>query len=102
MPQTGMAGGFDVTPSELHQAGATLRGVRSELSVGDGLGAGAVGDVGYPDLAQAVSDFCATAGDTAQGLETAVLIAGANTEHAGSQYESAESANARAAMGGMR
>jgi hypothetical protein len=52
-----MSGGFDVTPSELHQAGATLRGVRSELSVGDGLGAGSVGDVGYPDLAQAIGDI---------------------------------------------
>jgi hypothetical protein len=97
-----MAGGFDVTPSELHQAAATLRGVRSELSVGDGLGSEAVGDVGYPDLAQAIADFCASAGDTAQNLETAVLIAGENTDKAGTGYEGAESANARAAMGMMR
>jgi hypothetical protein len=97
-----MAGAFDVTPSELHQAGATLRGVRSELSVGDGLGAGAVGDVGYPDLAQSISDFCATAGDTAQGLEQAVTTAGDNTDRAGSAYSAADAANARAAMGGIR
>jgi hypothetical protein len=97
-----MAGGFDVTPSELHQAGATLRGVRSELSVGDGLGAGSVGDVGYADLAQALSDFCATAGDTAAGLSQAVDMAGAKTQHAGIDYERAESANAAAAAGGIR
>jgi hypothetical protein len=97
-----MAGAFDVTPSELHHAAATLRGVRSELSMGDGLGPGSVGDVGYPDLAQAISDFCTTAGDTAQGLESAVLIASANTDNAGSGYSSAESANARAAMGAMQ
>jgi hypothetical protein len=95
-----MTGGFDVTPSELHQAGATLRGVRSELSAGNGLGAGGVGDVGYPDLAQAIADFCQTAGDTAAALAQAVTLAGEKTDRAGSDYERAEAANAAAAAGG--
>jgi hypothetical protein len=53
-------GGFDVTPSELDAAGATLRRVRSELSVGNGIGAGGLagGDVGYPDLSDVMADFC--------------------------------------------
>jgi len=93
--------GFNVTPSELHQAGATLRGVRSELAAGDGLGAGSVGDVGYPDLAGSIGEFCSTAGRTASTLATAVEMAGSNTEQAGSGYERAEAANAAAAARGI-
>jgi hypothetical protein len=93
-----MAGGFDVTPSELHQAGATLRSVRADLA-GHDLSSG--GDVGYPDLAQAIQDFCHTASDTAQGLSQAVVLAGDKVDRAGGDYERAESANARAAAGGM-
>lgn len=62
--------GLDVTPSELHAAGATLRRrVRSELSVDYGIGAGGLsgGDVGYPDLSDAMADFCRMAGTTAPG-----------------------------------
>lgn len=92
--------GFDVTPSELHGAGATLRGVRSELS-GNGVGAGgmAAGDVGYPDLAGALAGFCQMAGTTAAALAQAVDLAGQNTERAGTDYERAESANAAMAGG---
>lgn len=91
--------GFNVTPSELHQAAATLRGVRSELAAGDGLDSGAVGDVGYPDLAEAIGEFCTTAGRTAADLSSAVQLAAEKTDRAGGDYESAEAANARAAGG---
>lgn len=74
-------GGFDVTPSELHAAGATLRRVRSELS-------------------DAMADFCRMAGTAAAALSQAVDLAGQNTEQAGTGYERAESANAAMAAGG--
>jgi hypothetical protein len=57
--------------------------------------------VGYPDLAQAIQDFCNTAGDTAQGLSQAVVMAGDKVDRAGGDYERAESANARATAGGV-
>lgn len=88
--------GLDVTPSELHAAGATLRRVRSELSTENGVGAGgaSVADVGYGDLSGAMSEFCRMAGQTAAALGEAVELAGQNIERGGSDYESAESANA--------
>lgn len=94
-------GGFDVTPSELHAAGATLRRVRSELSTDNGIGAGglAAGDVGYPDLSDAMSDFCRMAGTAATAMSQAVDLAGQNTEQAGTDYETAERSNAAMAGG---
>lgn len=91
-------GGFNVTPSELHQAGNMLRGVRSELSAGSDLSAG--GDMGYPDLAEAMADFCRTASDTASNLSTAIYIAGENTNSGGSAYEHTEAINSRWGTGG--
>lgn len=91
-------GGFNVTPSELHQAGNTLRSVRSDLSAGSELSAG--GDVGYPDLAEAMADFCRTASDTAANLSTAIYIAGESTDRGGSAYEHTEAMNARWGTGG--
>jgi hypothetical protein len=91
-------GGFNVTPSELHQAGGTLRSVRSELSAGSDLSAG--GDVGYPDLAEAMADFCRTASDAAADLATAISIAGENVDQGGSEYERTEAINARWGAGG--
>jgi hypothetical protein len=93
-----MAGtGFDVTPSELHSAATTLRSVRSELSAGADLDSAAGGgDVGYPDLAEAISDFCSTGRATAIALAQAVELAGDKVDRAGSDYERAETANAAA------
>lgn len=92
---------LDVTPSELHAAGATLRRVRSELSTSNGVGAGGLsaGDVGYPDLQAAVGDFCQMASATATALGEAVDLAGQNTSAGASAYENTESVNA--GMGGM-
>jgi hypothetical protein len=91
---------LDVTPSELHAAGATLRRVRSELSTSNGLGAGgmSVGDVGYGDLAAAMQDFCQMAGTTASALGDAVDRAGQRTDQAGTHYEHTESVNAAMAQ----
>jgi hypothetical protein len=91
-------GEFNVTPAELHEAGNTLRTVGSELDAGSEVSAG--GDVGYPDLAEAMADFCRTASDTASALSTAIYIAGQSTDQGGSAYEHTEAVNSR--WGGAR
>ncbi len=95
--------GIDVTPAELHAAGATLRRVRSELSTGNGVGAGglSVGDVGYADLQGAVAAFCEMASTTATALGEAVDRAGASVDSGGSAYEHTESVNARMSGRGL-
>lgn len=54
---------------------------------GNGAGGLSGGDVGYPDLSDAMADFCRMAGTTATTLSQAVDLAGQNTEQAGTGYE---------------
>jgi hypothetical protein len=80
-------GRLTVSPGELLAAASTLRGVEGELAEGGGgVGALGAGDVGSPELAAALADFCERADAVAAALTGAVTTAGNKAGVASEDY----------------
>ncbi len=76
-----------MAPAELHGAAGTLRAALAELD-GTGSGAGSLGagDLGSPELAAAVADFCDRAGAVAAAMNAVIDVTASNTDAAGGLY----------------
>ena len=84
-------GNFTVSPGELLAAAATLQGVAGEFAEGGtGVGALGAGDLGSPELAAALADFCERADAVAAALTGAVTTAGVKAGLASDDYVRAD------------
>jgi hypothetical protein len=87
LPAGAGGGGITVTPAELHGAAGTLRAALAELDgAGKGTGSLGAGDLGSPELAAAVADFCDRAGAVAAAMNAVVDMTASNTDAAGERY----------------
>ena len=84
---------MQVSTGELHHAAGTLSRVDGQLAQAGDLGVGAR-DVGSPELAVAIADFCQRAQSLGTAFSAAVQAAADRTAAAANRYESAEHSNA--------
>jgi hypothetical protein len=78
---------FTVSPGELLAAASTLSGVAGELAEGGGgVGSLGTGDLGSPELAAALAEFCERADAVAAALTGAVTTAGRRVGLASEDY----------------
>jgi hypothetical protein len=84
-------GRFTVTPAELLAAAGTLQGVAGEFAEGgSGVGSLGAGDLGSPELAAALAEFCERADAVASALTGAVTTAGVKAGLASEDYGRAD------------
>jgi hypothetical protein len=84
--------GFEVTPSELTGAAATLGSVQGEL----GCPTLGPGDLGSPELEAAMTSFYSSANGVAMALADAVSQASANVGAGAAAYETTDAGAMRA------
>jgi hypothetical protein len=88
---------IEVTPNELAGAGATLQragGSLSTVGARSASGTGA-GDLGSPELEQAVTELCEASMDVVVALWNAVNMTGANLAAAGAAYQTVDGRSMR-------